>query len=231
MRRDEALVERYLIGLDLGAVVHEPDGNVPPDFVVGGQIAVEARRLNQHFESDGKHVGLETLEAPLIGFIETLLPTLGPPADGQSWWVHYKFRRPLHWRSLKRRIRATLIAFAPPAPKPTILDLAPGFRLYLDPKTDAEPDRFVLAGYSDFDAGGAVAAEILRSTRLCVAEKSHKIAAHMDRYPRWWLVLVDRIGPNLNPFERSALVGQVNKGPWEKIVLIDPAQPSRSLEL
>jgi len=231
MNRDEALVERYLIGLDLGVVVHEPDGNVTPDFVLDGQIAVEARRLNQHFESDGKHAGLEELEAPLIGFVETLLPKLGPPRDGQSWWVHYEFRRPVDWSSLKRRIRDALTTFAPPDTKPMALDLAPGFRLYLDPKTGAEPDRFVLAGYSDFDAGGAVAAEILRNTRLCVIEKSGKIAAHKDRYPRWWLVLVDRIGPNLDAFERSALVGQVDKGPWEKIVLIDPARPSRSLEL
>ncbi len=231
MGRDEALVERYLIGLALGPVVHEPDGNVPPDFVVGGQIAVEARRLNQHFESNGKHVGLETLEAPLIGFVETLLPKLGEPTDGQSWWVHYEFRRPLDWPWIKRRIREALISFAPPTAIPMILDLAPGFRLCLDPKTNAEPHRFVLAGYSDLDAGGAVAAEILRNTRLCVIEKSGKIAARKDRYPRWWLVLVDRIGPNLNRFERSALIGQVDKGPWEKIVLIDPAQPSRSLAL
>jgi hypothetical protein len=44
MNRDETLVDKYLRSLGLGEVVYEPDGKVPPVFLVGRRIAVEARR-------------------------------------------------------------------------------------------------------------------------------------------------------------------------------------------
>ncbi|MEZ4719401.1 MAG: hypothetical protein R2851_25450 [Caldilineaceae bacterium] len=40
-------------------VVYEPDGNIPPDFLVDERIAIEVRRLNQNFvdpEGYGKKV-------------------------------------------------------------------------------------------------------------------------------------------------------------------------------
>ncbi len=47
MNRDERIVEGYLNSLNLGKAVYEPDGKVPPDFLVDGRIAIEVRRLNQ----------------------------------------------------------------------------------------------------------------------------------------------------------------------------------------
>lgn len=37
----------YLSSLQLGPTVFEPDGKNPPDFLIAGRIAVEARRLNE----------------------------------------------------------------------------------------------------------------------------------------------------------------------------------------
>jgi hypothetical protein len=60
MNASERLALAYLHGLDLGPVEFEPDGNIPPDFVVGGRIAVEVRRLNQqHVHADGTAQGFE----------------------------------------------------------------------------------------------------------------------------------------------------------------------------
>ena len=55
---DERIVESYLISLQIGKVVYEPDGKVPPDFLVDGRIAVEVRRLNQHYAVEGVSEGL-----------------------------------------------------------------------------------------------------------------------------------------------------------------------------
>lgn len=54
MNKDERIAERYLKSLNIGEVAYEPDGKIPPDFLVNGCIAVEVRRLNQHYEADGK---------------------------------------------------------------------------------------------------------------------------------------------------------------------------------
>jgi len=45
MNDSERAISEYLDSLRIGGVQYEPDGNVPPDFLVDGRIAVEARRL------------------------------------------------------------------------------------------------------------------------------------------------------------------------------------------
>ena len=59
MRRSEEAVDRFLRGLEVGDVRFEPDGNVPPDFLVDERIAVEARRLNQNELLGNGYRGLE----------------------------------------------------------------------------------------------------------------------------------------------------------------------------
>jgi hypothetical protein len=44
---DERIAGEYLHRLGMGTVAYEPDGQVPPDFLIDGRIAVEVRRLNQ----------------------------------------------------------------------------------------------------------------------------------------------------------------------------------------
>ena len=60
------LADRDLRSLELGPVVYEPDGNVPPDFAIDGSIAVEVRRLNQNYEEPDGAEGLEELRIPLL---------------------------------------------------------------------------------------------------------------------------------------------------------------------
>ncbi len=60
MNREESVVRQYLEHVGFQDIKYEPDGNIPPDFLVGGRVAVEVRRLNQHFNTEGKDA--ETLE-------------------------------------------------------------------------------------------------------------------------------------------------------------------------
>jgi hypothetical protein len=231
MKPEERIAQAYLETLGLGPALFEPDGNIPPDFVVGGEIAVEVRRLNQHFEGAEGPEGLEIAEAGIVKFVDKLLPRYGPSTDGRSWFVYYSFRRPLDWRQLKREIRAALADFTPTSDETVELTFQRRFKMDLSLATHAHPTKFLLGGYSDWQAGGFVGAEIVRNARLCATEKAGKIARYQARYPRWWLLLIDRIGPDLNAHERQGLVGEVPHGPWERIILLDPKRADRSLDL
>jgi hypothetical protein len=102
MNNDEQIVERYLNSLGMGEVVHEPDGKVPPDFLVDGRIAVEVRRLNQHYEADGKLRGLEQDSISLRQSLENLLSEFEASNISSSWFVCFSFRRPIpRWRALR----------------------------------------------------------------------------------------------------------------------------------
>ena len=87
----------------------------------------------------------------------------------------------------------------------------------------------MLGGYSDFDAGGFVAGEIIRNLDLCIAEKAAKIAPYNSRYSEWWLVLPDLIGPDLDADERRAVGEHVDLQTFSRVVLIHPREPTKAL--
>lgn len=57
MDASEAIVKKSLKHMEFQSVVYEPDGNVPPDFLANGRVAVE-----NHFAS-AKIMTLGTVSA------------------------------------------------------------------------------------------------------------------------------------------------------------------------
>lgn len=111
MDATERVVSNFLKGLGYDPV-YEPDGNVPPDFLVNGSIAVEARRLNHNELTSDGHRGLEETAVPLRFNLKRLLRDLGPPRGNTSWRVFYQFKRPLPpWSELDRCLRRALETF------------------------------------------------------------------------------------------------------------------------
>lgn len=199
MDRSEALAKQYLETLDLGPIVYEPDGNVPPDFALKGGIAVEVRRLNQNHGALDRYEGLEQVEAVLYRFAQRLLPLFGSAPDGKGWWVFFRFFRPLDLKKVKLELPNILKNFcAAPVPEGVNIEITQGFRIDIRPAGIHVENLLMLGGYSDHDAGGFVAAEIIRNLNICIAEKVKKIIPHHNRYRQWWLVLPDHIGPDLN---------------------------------
>jgi hypothetical protein len=232
MDRSETLAQQYLQSLELGPVVYEPDGQIPPDFVIDGRIAIEVRRLNQNHETSDGYEGLESVEAGLLRFVEKLLPRYGPAPGGRGWWFSFDFRRPVDGRAVKRALPKALEAFkAAPAPHGVDLRLTPTFELEIRPASIAVEHFFMMGSYSDYDAGGFVAGEIIRNLQLCIAEKAAKIAPYRTRYAEWWLVLPDHIGPDLNKDERATIGEHVDLQMFSRVVLIHPRAPARALVL
>lgn len=228
----ERLAEKYLRELNIGDVRHEPDGNVPPDFVIGGRIAVEVRRLNQNYVGPDGYEGLESLEAGLLRFIENELPKFGPPEMGKSWWVFWQFSRPLDMRALKRDLPRALEKFArSDATRTVTKHIGGSFQIEFSPANIPLENFLAVGGYSDLDSGGAVASEIIRNLNLCIAEKTDKVHHYRSRYPQWWLVFTDLIYPQLSPSEREKLRDHISNDQWDRIVLLDPTDPRRALQL
>ena len=81
-----------------------------------------------------------------------------------------------------------------------------------------------MRGFADRDAGGWLIAELERNIRICVLEKTAKIAVVRTRYPEWWLILIDHIGYG----DREAL--HVEHG-WDKVILVNPLNPESAYEI
>jgi hypothetical protein len=230
MDATEKLVEAHFVHRGFIDVRYEPDGNVPPDFLVENRIAVEARRLSQIHIGDGTTQSLEEAAIPLFKNIAGLAAESGPPTDGRTWFLHPEFTRPVgRWRPLKRKLRRAMQAFSPDSRSGwTILYSQPGFTLEAFPASTARSRRFLMAGYGDLESGGWMIAELEKSIRHCVSEKWDKVARFRCKYPEWWLALVDHIGYTFDDFDRAVFREQLSiKHDWDRIVLVDPLNPAR----
>jgi hypothetical protein len=234
MDKSEKVVADYLAHRGYTDVVYEPDGNVPPDFLVDGRIAVEVRRLNQNYEAGGKTSGLEEVAIPLWLRFRRLALSLGPPIHGVSWFVFFRFRRPLEdWKKLKPKLRQALQGFV----KSSVhtkrsLRLGNGFEIEIVRASSPHGTFFVMAGYSDHESGGSVLAEIERNLRICIDEKTRKTAYVRGRYSEWWLVVTDHIGLGLDEFDRTQFRERVRLNhTWDKVILVDPTNHTRAFEI
>ncbi|CAO4195130.1 hypothetical protein [Methylorubrum extorquens] len=240
MDDSEKLVDTYLRSLGFSDVRYEPDGNIPPDFLADGRIAVEVRRLNQNHDDGGGRgtTGLEETAIPLWSRMETYLHGLGPaPASGQSWYVLHRFSRPAPpWRVLKTALDALLLPFmasADPQPFDKPLNLPGEFSINVFRAPGPKPTFFRHAGQNDEQSGGWLIEKIRSNLAHCVTEKTGKIAAYRPKHPEWWLVLPDQIGYGLDEFEQSLFLDQatVQPGSFDKIVLLDPRDAGRSFQV
>jgi len=231
----ETTIYKYLDSLRIGNVRYEPDGNVPPDFVIDRRIAVEARRLNEHEEVQGGHRGLEITAKPLHAAVVKALVNSGPSIDSQSWFVHYSVRRPLpSWKEVERSLRDAVREFRQRvADPPREMKLGGFMRLRFHPASQPHPTLLILGGSSDHDAGGFVVAELCRNLEICIPEKSRKVAAYLERYPEWWLAFEDRISyAQLDSGDLAQLrqaLGPVAQ--FAKVILVNPVQPTIGIEV
>lgn len=238
MDESERLVETYLKNIGFTNIRYEPDGNVPPDFLVNGRIAIEVRRLNQnHDDGGGRGLrGLEEVAIPLSSRIRNYLTELGPsPTSQQSWYVFYSFCRPIpEWKDLKYQLDALLKPFmAVSTPQPFDAKLSDNFSIEVRRSGVPRPTFFVPGGHIDEESGGWLIDEIGKNLEHCITEKTAKIAVHRAKYLEWWLVLTDHIGYGLDEYEREMFSDQIKirSGGFDKIVLLDPRNASRFFQV
>jgi hypothetical protein len=230
MDATELAARRFLVGHGLPEPAFEPDGNIPPDFLVDAHLAVEVRRLNQNVKTPTGREGLEGASASLFLALTKLLRDFGPPRSTNNWWVFYDFRRPLgSIKSLKREVSTFLREVLDADPPVVEAERRCGnLNLRVRHTEMKRPFAFSYGGHFDGEAGGWVTGEMISNVALCLDEKTAKIASYVDRYPRWWLVLVDRTGLGADADDLRVLPQHVSVPDcWERVVIIDSNDAAR----
>lgn len=233
----EKTVYEYLLSLNIGQVVYEPDGNIPPDFLIGKNIAIEARRLNQNYRSaDGSSKGLEDESIPLWQKIEKLLQSYGPATNGQCWFVGIDFSRPIgSWKQLESKIRNKLNSFIQnPSIDIQSFQISDNFELDFIPSSVDYGYCFMMGASSDNDSGGLILGLLEENLQLCIVQKELKIAPYKNRYSNWWLVMTDHISFSLNDDDRILFNNEIApriKHTFEKIILLDPRDYKRAFSV
>ena len=194
-RADEMIARDYLESLCLGDLIYEPDGNQTPDFVIGGRIAVEVRRLNRHVDTPTGPRPLEKDEYAILALVTNVLRSFGPPREGRSWFLSYEYQRPLPpYRVIERSLIAALEDFLkyPDLPWQS-RQLTDHFEISLMRAGNSYDQIFMLGGHMDLNTSGFVIPDLIKNIHICSAEKMKKISRVKARYSEWWLVLIDRV--------------------------------------
>lgn len=234
MNREEQIAETYLRSLGFMSVVYEPDGKIPPDFLLDDTIAVEVRRLNQHSLKEGQARGLEEARIPLFTLLESCLSEFDKMYDSCSYWVSVTFRRPVgKSNSNKKAIVKALIDFLSNPPQlPCNIRVTQSIYLHIFPSQTVNGRVFRFARGIDRDSGGWVLSEFEKNFKHCIEEKTQKIKAHKDKYVSWWLVLVDHIAHGFEENEKDEVKTMVSKNSsWEKVIVLDSLSGKKILEI
>ena len=234
MNREEKITENYLKSLGYRDVVFEPDGNIPPDFSIDDRIAVEVRRLNQHFFREDQVKGLEEDRIPLFNLLQSSFSKFDTQYKGRSYWVSIRFSRPIECvKTVRKAIRKSLTDFlGNPTPLPCKVNVTGGmyFRIYPSKKVAGRVFRFAVG--TDRESGGFVLSEFKKNFDHCMKEKSEKINDHYAKYNTWWLVLVDQIAYGFNEDEKKEIKSMVSVNScWNKIIVLDSLNGNNILEI
>lgn len=235
MKREEELVAAYLAHCGCSDIVYEPDGNIPPDFLVNGHVAVEVRRLNQNFCTEDRYEGVEETAIPTYHRIKAVASEFGPPTGDASYFLNYTISRPLeNSRTLLPKLRNTLEAFRRGYYEEDI-EIAVGRGLVVDffRASKLHTTMFLVGAWSDWETGGFVVSEMAENLKICIEEKSAKIKTVASKYPQWWLVLVDMISYGfLNVDEQDQLRKYVERpNCWDKIIIVNSENYAQAFEL
>ncbi|OIP97086.1 MAG: hypothetical protein AUK56_00010 [Thiomicrospira sp. CG2_30_44_34] len=228
MDQTETIAREYLESIKLGPIIFEPDGNVSPDFLLNGNIAVEVRRLNQHYNHNGKEKGLEENSISLYDGLETVLTEFKPKYNGKTYLIFVSFQRPVKkFKKLKPLFRKVLQHYLNnPLDAFSEHEITKNISIQIFPGTTDGENVFLMGGASDRDRGGWVLSEVERNIKICLEKKQHIINAQDQKYSTWWLLLVDHIGYGLDEINRKQFRECISiEHQWDKIILINPLKP------
>lgn len=230
----EQIAEAYLRSKGFVDIKHEPDGKVPPDFLVDGRIAIEVRRLNENVPGASEPIGLTEAEVPFLKGFHELAQSYGSPVRG-AWWLVLRYKRPFpKWGKLKRHAKKALDGVADGSKSgaaPFALDQ--NVTMQLLRRTSKAPTMFTIGLTGDYDSGGMISDLLRRNFDLCVAEKVKKVRLNKKKtYPSWWLLFVDQIAYLLAEDELAEVKSTlVRPADFDKIILVHPTDGTCLLDL
>lgn len=226
MNSDEQITKDWLYRIfPDGEVIHEPDGNIPPDFLIDSNIAVEVTRITQYDRSKTKPESLETKSHSIHSIIMNVIRDFDNFNSKRQYYIKYKFERPIspkkHFHELIKRILLKVIEISQAAEhEHKIGNLIISF----SESSIKRSNPFTYGSSMDLNQGGWILNELNNEIINCISTKTKKISYYKSQYPIWWLVLVDRIALGiLDRDEINSLLTDINqKKEWDKIILLSP---------
>ncbi len=233
MKEEEQIVQDYLISEGFNSIEFEPDGNIPPDFSINNNIAIEVRRLNENYFDENKRIGNYEEFYRLRYFIDHFLQDYKNEELRASYMLMIGYERPLpNFAELKRDLKINLDNFIM-NPMPNVkIKITPTFTITLYPIKTRTKHKIHLSSSHDDNGGGAVTQIYISNINYCLKEKTDKILKYKSNYSQWWLILVDSMFYRvLDDALKHVPENIILPDEWDKLVIINPDNKKATLVL
>jgi hypothetical protein len=234
MDHTEEIANKHLLARFPGEnrINYEPDGNIPPDFLIDNNIAIEVRRLNEHDNNLPVPRGLEEAEKPLIRLLRQNI-NFNTTNKAKTFGITLHFGRPLpDKRSIELGIDKLLNDIVlSENPEELEKEIAPRIFLRCAGEIPFNGNIFRLIGWYDDDQGGTMLSILLKNISICINNKTEKVRPYRNKYPIWWLLLVDNISAGKNDYIRTEYRNALRiSHNWDRVILLDPSNVDSTLE-
>ncbi|MBA4420608.1 MAG: hypothetical protein C0391_05625 [Anaerolinea sp.] len=215
MDRFESIANKYLQNaVEFGSkIIHEPDGNIPPDFLINGKIAVEVRRLDENYpeKSNSKFISVEGVDINIQKTIIKELNQFKTKYSNETFYIgitlNHSFRL---YQEFPKEFRAALCDFLDKREidVSNIVKIGDDVELEFYKRNTDKGKVFTLGGISNDASGGLDIGVYTKEINNFIRAKNQKINNYKHKYREWWLLLVDTIGFRLDVRE----IIEVKKG-------------------
>jgi hypothetical protein len=221
MKPEERVVQSDFQRVKLAeTIVYEPDGNMPPDFLLSGSIAIEVRRLNENYKTEqGKAIGLEQDMIRLWNKLESACAQVAKQGAKQYFIeVQIVGERPLDLSWLTTKAITDLYS---KATTDCFTHEELGIRLDWKPRLGVpRSEAVVVYIFMDDAAGGWTGIVYSENIQAVIDEKWVKCMQNARQpYGEWWLVLVDYIFPSTDFLSHYEFIPDL-KG-FSKVIVLD----------
>lgn len=189
-RQDEKWVMESLVNQGYDAVPLHPD---PPDLIVNRNIAVEVRRLNQHYFNDGMHQGIKDANQSFYELFQKIILEFPNPDHLPSAMISYVMHRPLlSAKENKNQIRKTLTEHLP------FIDQSRNYTLNrldieIQPWTQTMNQRYFIGAMHDGIKGGFILSMASENFPIALKLKEKDLLNYKMLYQECWLALIDEM--------------------------------------
>lgn len=227
MNIEEEIVKVFLCNQGHRLIQYEPDGNIPPDFLIDDQIAIEVRRLNENYFNGNSIEGLEEKQISLFKVVKDVLNKYNniTRTITDSYVLAMEYARPIgNLKEIKRHLDQELHSFIQNQNRstPHSIVISNSLKITLLKHSIANNPLFCICFEIDNNSGGLLEYLHISNINYCISEKTSKIQKYHNKYKKWWLIFVDAIGWDFYSWESDRTRQSIHKTTlWDKIIIVD----------